>query len=340
MNFYTSIFNPHSPKTWVRRGIAGILVLIGTLFAFNYVIDPYNMTGWNPLNIKYKFARDDRSEKLNYFKALQRFDTIIIGSSRAYSINPRKASELLGGTAYNFGVGTATVEDHLGILLYLEKQNKLPKNLIIGVDFYTFNANIPPNSYFLKNKELNFLSYRDQSADEYWSKFFSFDATRASVKTLKHHLFADGTEKPRFDSLGWGLEYMDDRFRNMEEEKRLTRLEIGQNKKLLYSDYRYEHIDPKRIAYYEQIRLLCDRHRIRLYVFTTPLHPWLQKELQSHPSTKNAMRELTDYLATFEHFSDFYTDKRFTHDLYLFNGATHTTAKAGDLILEKVLAKP
>lgn len=340
MNFSTSIFNLHSPKIWVRKGITGILLFIGVLFSFNYVIDPYNMTEWNFLNIKYKFARDDRSEKLNYFKTLPAFDTIIIGSSRVYSINPRKASELIGGTTYNFGVGTATVEDHLGILLYLEKQKKLPKNLIIGVDFYTFNPDIPPNSYFLKNKELNFLSYRTQKADEYWPKFFSFDATRASVKTFKHHLFPDATEKPRFDSLGWGLEYMDDRFRNIEEEKRLTLLEIKKNKKLLYSDYRYSHIDPKRIAYYEKIRQFCYRHHIKLYVFTTPLHPWLLKELQSHPSTKNAMQELKNYLSGFEEFTDFYSESRFSEDIYLFNGATHTTARAGDLILEKVLAKP
>lgn len=340
MNFYILIFNPQSPKAWIRRGIISLSLIISVLFSFNYIIDPYNMTNYNIFNIQYKFARDDRSEKLNYFKNLSRFDNIIIGSSRVYSINPRKVSELIGGTTYNFGVGTATVEDHLGILLYLEKQNKLPKNLIIGIDFYTFNPNIPPNSYFLNNKELNFLSYSTHNANEYWPKFLSFDATRASVKTLKNHLFPSPNEKPRFDYLGWGLSYMDNHLRNMEEEKRLTLEEIHQNKAMLYSNYQYSHIDIKRIHYYQQIQNLCQKHRINLYIFTTPLHPWLFKELYSHTSTQNAMHELTEYFSTFENFTDFYSDSEFTNNIYNFNGATHTTAKAGDLILKKVLEKP
>lgn len=340
MNFSTSIFNLQSPKIWVCKGITGILLLIGVLFSFNYVIDPYNMTGWNPLNIKYKFARDDRSEKLNYFKTLPAFDTIIIGSSRAYSINPRKVSELIGGTAYNFGVGTATVEDHLGILLYLEKQKKLPKNLIIGVDFYTFNPNIPPNSYFLRNKDLNFLSYGEQNVNEYWPKFFSFDATRASIKTLKHHLFPDATEKPRFDSLGWGLFYINNSTRNMEQEKIITLQEIRQNKTILYSDYQYRHIDKKRIAYYEKIRKICKNYSINLYIFTTPLHPWLLQELHNNTNTTHALNEFVTYLSTYENFTNFYTDVEFTSDLYNFGGATHTTGNAGDIILKKILLKP
>ena len=159
MSFYTSIFNPKNPKKWILKSILSAFVIIVFIFGFNYIIDPYNMTKYNLLNIKYKFARDDRTEKINFFKTLDKFDNILIGSSRVYSINPQKVSELIGGTTYNFGVGTATVEDHLGILLYLQKTDKLPKNLIIGVDFYTFNPDTPPNSYFLTNEELNFLSY-------------------------------------------------------------------------------------------------------------------------------------------------------------------------------------
>lgn len=339
MNFYTLTFKKHSPKRWTIRSIIGVAGTIAFLFAFNYIIDPYNITKYNLLDIKYKFARDDRTEKLNYFKILPRFDTILIGSSRVYSINPRTASKILGGTAYNFGVGTATVEDHLGILLYLEREKKLPKTLIIGVDFYTFNPDIPLNSYFLANKELNFLSFSGRNPNEYWSKFLSMDATRASVKTLKNHLMAKN-EKPRFDSLGWGLFYVNNTLRNMAEENIITLQEIQQNKTLLYSDYRYKHIDSKRIAYYENIRNLCKKHHIRLYIFTTPLHPLLLKELNTHTDTYNALNEFVRYFSTYENFTNFYTDTAFTSNLYNFGGATHTTANAGDLILEKILTKP
>ena len=172
MNFYTSIFNP---KKWIILFFILSAFLASLIFSVNFIVDPYNITKYNLLHIKYKFARDDRTEKTNYFTSLPRFDNIMIGSSRVYSMNPTTVSNILGGTTYNFGVGTATVEDHLGILLYLQKQHKLPKNLILGIDFYTFNPDTPPNQYFLANKELNFLSFNNYHED-YLAKFFSIDA--------------------------------------------------------------------------------------------------------------------------------------------------------------------
>jgi len=337
MSFYTSIFNPKSPKKWILKSLFSVLFIVVFIFGFNYVIDPYNMTQYNMLDIKYKFARDDRTEKVNFFKTLQKFDNILVGSSRVYSINPRKVSQMIGGTTYNFGVGTATVEDHLGILLYLQKNHKLPKTLIIGVDFYTFNPNTPPNSYFLSNEELNFLSYSNKDA-VYWSKFLSFDATRASFKTLKNHI-KNKNDKPRFDKFGWGSTYLNNEKRIIQDELPEIKAEIERNRVLMYSDFKYQHIDKKRIAYYEKIREICKENDIRLYIFGTPLHPILLKTFDSHRETKNALKEFKSYLATFENSTNFYDDEEFTNNMYNFQGATHTTANAGDIIIKKVLTR-
>lgn len=338
MNFYTLISNQQNPRQWIFRGIIGIASVISLLFVFNYIIDPYNITNYNVLKIKYKFARDDRTEKLNYFNSLSTFDNILIGSSRVYSINPRTVSSLLGGSTYNFGVGTATVEDHLGILLYLKKHRKLPKNLIIGVDFYTFNPDVPPNSYFLSNKELNFLSFKNSAHNEYWSKFLSLDATRASFKTLTNHL-KNEDEKPRFDALGWGAAYQDNSSRDLEQEWIKTRTEIQENRGQMYSNFKYIHIDKQRVHYYNQIKKLCQENKIKLYIFNTPLNPLLLQELKKHPETNNAINEFTRYLSTFDNFTDFYKDGDFQSNSLLFNGATHTTANAGDLIIKKILIR-
>lgn len=334
MSFYTLIFNPKSPKKWILKSIFGTFFIVVFIFGFNYIIDPYNMTKYNILNIKYKFARDDRTEKVNFFKTLDKFDNILIGSSRVYSINPQKVSELIGGTTYNFGVGTATVEDHLGILLYLKKMNKLPKNLIIGVDFYTFNPNTPPTSYFLRNEELNFLSYSNKDTI-YWSKFLSFDAIRASFKTLKNHI-KNKNDKPRFNKFGWGSAYLNNEKRDLKNELIETKKEIENNRMFMYSDFKYKYIDKKRIVYYEKIRQICKENNIKLYIFGTPLNPILLNILKSHMETKNAFQEFQLYLGTFEHFTNFYNDKEFTDNVYNFQGATHTTANAGDIMLEKI----
>ncbi|MFA5461682.1 MAG: hypothetical protein WC274_06365 [Sulfurimonas sp.] len=338
MNFYTLISkNKYHPLRWIKLLLLGIFLLSFLIVGVNFIVDPYNITKYNLLNIEFKFARDDRTEKTNYFSALGQFDNIMIGSSRVYSINPEKVTKYLGGTTYNFGVGTATVEDHLGILLYLQKENKLPKNIIIGVDFYTFNPDTPPNKYFLKNKALNFLSYNG-AQENYIEKFFSFDAFRASIKTLSKHI-KNKNMRSRFDENGWAGVYEDYSKRDLESDLAITKEEISKEIPSLYSNLEYKTIDPKRIAYYEEIRSICKENNINLFIFITPLHPELLKILQENKNTALALKELTNYLSTFEHFYNSHEDKEFYSEIRNFQGATHTRANAGDLIIAKLLTK-
>lgn len=323
-------------KKWLTLLFASTFILSLTIFSVNFIVDPYNITKYNLLKIKSKFARDDRTEKTNFFTSLDRFDNILIGSSRVYSINPQIPSDILGGTTYNFGIGTATVEDHLGILLYLKKENKLPKNLIIGVDFYTFNPDIPPNKYFLANKYLNFLSYSNYQED-YLSKFFSIDAFRASVKTLKNHL-KNKNEKPRFDQNGWGGSYEDFSIRNSDLDLMEVKKEIPQNISMFYSNLEYKHIGEKKVQYYEEIKKISIEHNINLYIFTTPLHPNLLNVLNDSENTKQALEEFIQYLSSFENFYNTYGDEKIYSDLRNFHGSTHTSTNTGDIIMKRLLS--
>lgn len=332
MNFYTL-----TSKRWIKIAFIGVFFFSFFISTINFIVDPYNITKFNFLNIQYKFTRDDRTEKINYFSKQNKFDNIMLGSSRVYSINPQVVNNILGGTTYNFGVGTATVEDILGVLLYLKRNNKLPKNLIVGIDFYTFNKDVPPNKYFLKNKELNFLSYKKYH-EEYLEKFFSFDALRASAKTLNNHFFHKD-QKPRFNALGWGGFYQD--YSNITLDPNLVaeKKEIFNNETLFFSNYSYKHIDPKRIQYMEKIKAICKEKNINLYIFDTPLHPYALKIIESNQNLNQALQEFITYLNSFKHFTNLYHDPELYSNLKNFNGATHTTSNAGDMIMKKVLIK-
>lgn len=334
MNFYISTFKA---KKWILFFFIFSAFVCSLIFSINFIVDPYNITKYNLLNIQYKFARDDRTEKTNYFTSLEKFDNILIGSSRVYSMNPQTVSNLLGGTTYNFGVGTATVEDHLGILLYLQKQSKLPKNIIFGVDFYTFNPETPLNKYFLANKELNFLSFSNYQED-YLAKFFSVDAFRASLKTLNKH-FSHKNEKSRFDTNGWAGVYEDYAQRDTIVDEVNTKKELLVDKSLFYSNYTYAHIDPKRVAHYEKIKRICKENGINLYIFPTPLNPILLKILDENKDTQNALKEFLTYLATFDNFYNAYHDQEIYSDMRNFRGTTHISTNAGDIILQKLLTK-
>lgn len=337
MNFYTSIFKQKiAYKQWVYKTILASLFISLFIFSINLVVDPYAITQYNVLDIKYKLARDDRRTKINFFKTQATFDNIILGSSRTYWINPRIASNMLGGSTYNFGIGSATVEDHLGILKYLQRENKLPKNIIVGLDFYTFNKDIPANRHFLINEDLNFLSYKSGDSNDY-AIFFSIDALRASLKTLKHH-FRNTGRKPSFDNMGWGGKYIDYTTINKAQELKATKNEISKDKKIFYTNYSYNQLDKKRLAYYDEIKKICKDNNIRMYVFNTPLHPLLLKELKRNKNTRKALKDFVSFLQTFKYHYNFYEDQDFKNYDH-FRAATHTTTNAGDIILKKVLAK-
>lgn len=336
MNFYTLTSKKNKLK-WIQKVFFLSFFLSCLIFTVNFVVDPYNITSYNILDIKYKFARDDRTEKVNYFKSLPSFENVMIGSSRVYSINPQKVSDILGGSTYNFGVGTATIEDHLGILKYLIKLDKIPKNIIMGVDFYTFNPDIPPNKYFLRNKELNFLSYSNYTED-YLGKFFSIDAFRASVKTLINH-YSVTTDKPRFDKNGFAGHYEKCDITNKKESVLRVKKEIKDEKVKIYSGMSYFEIDKKRVSYYNEIKQLAKKHHIKIYLFTTPLHPILLKELKNGANTRKALSEFITYLSTFDNFTNLYDNSHINEKLCNFHGATHTTTKAGDIIMEILLNK-
>lgn len=334
MNFYISIFNTLlTPKKW------GILVLVISLLmaalvgAFNSIIDPYDVTGHNILHIRHKFANDDRTEKVNYFSSLKPVDTILIGSSRVYSIDPKLVTQEFEGTAYNFGVGTATVEDLLGILLYLERNQKMPKRIILGVDLDTLNPDLAINKYFLRNKELNFLSNPNHSSPMSWSHFFSLDATRASFKTLKNHLFPDKNAAPRFTKSGQGYS---PQWTNLQTHKKEASKEAGEFFVRSLSNGSYKNVDPVRLNYLLKIKEVCIKHHTKLYVFITPLHPILLQKIEKS-DTKFALLELDHFLSThFDHFHNFQYDHNFSNNLKNYSGATHSTNVAGELIIRRL----
>ncbi|MCF6310144.1 MAG: hypothetical protein L3J19_06705 [Sulfurimonas sp.] len=339
MNFYilTSKKNIFSSKKWVKNSLVFSFIIFALIVVINYIVDPYSITNHNLLNIKQKFTGDDRAEKVNHFSSMEKVDNILLGSSRVYYINPTVVTDIIGGSTYNFGVGSATIEDILGIAKYLQRNNKLPKNLIVGIDFYTFNQGILPNSYFLKNKKLNFLSYK-QYNDTYIDKFVSLDAFKASIKTLKVHLLKKD-RKQRFNFLGWGSRYDDYNKVKIDYDFIKVKKEIDDNKVFFYSNNKYSKIDVKRVLYMEELRSIAKLNNVKLYIFNTPLHPLLLKKIESNDNLKLAKKEFIDYLSTFENFTNLYHDKDIYSDLRNFHGATHISANAGDLILQKVLKK-
>ncbi|MBE0499535.1 MAG: hypothetical protein IBX43_09915 [Campylobacterales bacterium] len=324
-------------RKWIGFYIAIPIILITLIFSFNFIIDPYSMTAYNLLNIPNKFARDDRKEKVAKLYTEDSYTNMLFGSSHVYSINPLVAQKYLGGErSYNAGVGTARIEDHLGFLLYLKRINKLPKNIIVGLDFYSFNQNVETNKYFLVNDDLNFLH---QTADSglYFSKFLSLDALRASYKTLRNFL-KESKEKPRFDTYGTAgnaseifIYYPEKKEQTSFDEEMLIK---GCND---VKTIKYETISQDRLQYIQDIMFLCKENNIQYTFFITPLSGQLLSKINSDSLLSSTLQRFKSELSEITSYYDFLTHNQINDNRFYFGGDTmHTTTFTGNLILARI----
>lgn len=314
-------------------------ILMLSIFLFNFIIDPYSMTKYNILNIPNKFARDDRVEKVAHIKTYPKYDNIILGSSRVYSTNPLTISNYLGGKTYNCGVGTARIEDILGFILLLEREKKLPKNLIIGLDFYSFNQELETNKYFLKNKDLNFLN-NHISSSSYISNFLSIDALRASFKTLSNFI-KNPKAKPRFDKNGasQNASQIFTTTPTKEQIKKPFSNQIIKKEVKFIKTIHYNEISKKRLAYLERIVKISNKHHIKLYIFLTPLNGKLLTKIKEDKKLYKKLKELKVLLSKKTKIYDFITLNTITNNQNNFNNPTHFTPQAGNLLYSKIFNK-
>ena len=322
-------------KKWISLYISIPITMMVFIFTVNFIIDPYSLTSYNLLNIPNKFARDDRKEKVAHLQKADKYDNMIFGSSRTYSMNPNTVTKYIGGTTYNSGVGTARIEDVLGFLLFLEKIEKLPKNIIIGLDFYSFNKNIETNKYFLQNDELNFMN-KSNSYDSYFGKFLSIDALRASYKTLNNFI-KDSKDKPRFSLNGStvGSSDINSYYPINPISKPYTASDIKMQFDFIKTIH-YKYLSPKRLNYLQRIIALSKKNNINIYLFLTPLHTQLLQRIYTDAETAKALDLYKKTLRKITSYYDFISINAITNNSSYFKNPTHTSTSTENLILARI----
>jgi len=323
-------------KRWTLYYFIIPFITITAIFTFNFVIDPYSMTKYNVLKIPNKFARDDRVEKVAKLKSSPAFDNIVLGSSRVYSSNPLMVSKYLSGSTYNAGVGTARVEDDLGFILLLQRLDKLPKNIIIGLDFYSFNKELETNKYFLKNKDLNFLNKRI-SNQNYLANFLSLDALRASYKTLSNFL-KHPEAKPRFDINGASHEASKVfSYAPLKQKKKFSDKKLQEELQFIKT-INYSNISDNRINYLKEIVNIAKKNNIKLYLYLTPLYGGLLSKIENDKKLYKQLTKLKNIISTIHPYYDFIEHNSITEDASYFANPTHFTTIGGNLIYAKLFS--
>lgn len=324
-------------RKWTLRFVTITPLLMGLTLTLNLVVDPYSITPYNLLGIPNKFARDDRVEKVNHLQQAPRYALLLLGSSRVYGINPLFAQRLTGLRSYNAGVGTARIEDQLGFLLFLERIDKFPNTILLGLDFYTFNPALETNSYFLRNHELNFLHARTGSQD-YLAKFISVDALGATYKTLVNFIL-NPEAKPRFNVYGsrtgsetnFALPQTSNTNDTRFSSEKITR------EMRFITTTAFSELSAVRLRYLERTVALAQKHHARLILFITPLASQLQDAIDRDPVLRLRLAEFKAALNSIAPYYDFATHSAINATAAHFTNPTHTTAQTGNLMLARML---
>ena len=270
-------------KQWFFKLLATLLLLLTFLFTLAFIVDPYGVTPYNLLHIRYKSVETVRKEKVILSKNFSRIDNLILGSSRAKRIDPKLVSSYLGGDTFNFAVNSASVEDYLGILYFLEKEGKVPKNLLLFFDFYILNSKLPPDPRFLATSELSgFLNGRPAYAIE---NFLSWGALEQSVATLKNH-FSGSAPDQRNRKDGMLLTPKQNRAlkkRGSAEGLRLIEKSSSDYFLNKYSWATYDTLSDWRLQLLKKLVAFARKHNIRLYAALTPVHPLHYQNILGHP---------------------------------------------------------
>jgi hypothetical protein len=316
-------------KLYSHIFLAATFFILLTIFGFNLLIDPYDVTQTNILKIKHKIVRDGRLQKISRIKELSSIDNLILGSSRSERLNPKTVSDMLGGYTYSFGIGGSDIEDSLGLLLYLEKENKLPKNIILCLDDVSFEEGTPSEGFY-KIPELNFLKIQ-HTQKNLAAKLFSIDALFTSIETFRIHI-------QKIEPTG----YIDENgFLRSNEPTHPGDMESIQKTADYYYDFHYKKGEIKfsqaRFAYLKRIVGICKKHHIKLHAMLTPVHIKLYTIIQTNGKLAQKIHYLKEKLSTITPYYDAMVQNNLTLNDINFEDAVHYNEQMGDLLLKELL---
>ena len=192
-------------KKWVKQFLVATLSVISLFALFNYSIDPL----WTFCHSnKYNNAQvgfDERQLKSNraYFCGLEKYDTLLLGSSRTTYINQHDFSTM---NVFNYSSVSMYPKEYIGWIEEAKKIKGSPfKTIIFGVDFSASNNgafgqqqinSIPiashytniSKSFMYRYKMLFTMDtfYRSLEAIEHSKNLGTTDYTRGNVKQTIH----------------------------------------------------------------------------------------------------------------------------------------------------------
>lgn len=244
-------------KIYLLLSIIFTLILFALGIGVRYIIDPAGLNNKFNLGLYKDIALAYRTQKfveLNQIKP----DTLMVGGSRIHYLNPEDVKKYTKDKVYNLGLSYSTLEEQYYFLKY-SLENLQIKNVILGINLYTFSEVLEDNS-------------SDFDKDIFTNKFNFYQQIKHYLevplyKYLKYAYNNTNTE-PVYKDGAITAYHQQIVLTNNPEEKRWSNSVNGYRKK--YRDYL--EWGESGLDYLKKMVELCEEHNVNLKVFTTAIH--------------------------------------------------------------------
>ncbi|OQX61329.1 MAG: hypothetical protein B5M56_09295 [Desulfococcus sp. 4484_241] len=298
--------------------VSGVLsvVLLVSVAAFNYFIDPYNLMGNNWTGVYFWNERQLKGrEILNYDH-----QAVLIGSSKTGYVNP---DDLECYRFYNASMRGMVPEE---IYFFLKKYLRNEKLVLVGFDFYMFNEREFP---LITIKDWDDVAYNPL---EY---LLGISTLKMSKKTLKHWKNHDPIfrmhENGQFDYPGSKGKPLPARTR---QEKKKYRDIINGLVEHHYGDFV---LSRQRMEYVRKLKELFENREIPYAVFINPLSSDVLAALRHVDAYPVFLKWRKDMRTIFPNIYDFssgpYSDPKLFHS----DDPYHYTNEAGKEFLNRII---
>lgn len=334
-------------KYYLRHLIGFWFLAMVSTIIFNIVVDPYaifnlfNLSGFNQEKPALTF--NVRAFKLRQI-AEQKPKHLILGSSRAQIGLPDLKHED-GEFYYNAGVPQATISEIHDFLVYSHSKSPL-KSIILTVDFFGFNANLPSLSQ-IKGEASKYDAF---SFDDKLAAVIGWPGIKGSIRTLLHnaknyHQKTKLIANPNLKEISSSAQ---ERFEASERHFLVSHIYLP----LPSKQYTFTNQDVSTLDIYQSILLKCVQEHIDCKVIILPVHArhmalieqlelwdnfedWKENLVQvTHRTSPNI--ELIDFTGFNTYSIEDVVLQEATNSSYHWVDSSHMSPTLGRIILNKI----
>lgn len=264
---------PGSDRRFIITFFAALGSMLLAIAGAAFVVDARGFFG---VGIFEPLILPDRDWKAAAFTRLpQPPNTLILGSSRSFKLEPACIAENGGGRTFNFAVSSARAEDYLAVLRFaLATNGDSLRRIIIGVDELAFMPRRGPNRPLRDSRSLRRYApagYGREPGD-LGSLLLSVEAVRNTTRSIRHTLDRERSDRFEFGPDGFLVATPWDGLRRRGEYDPAK--ELARSIAAFRAQFqRYTQLGPELVAYFTELVNLAHARGIRIDAFLTPLHP-------------------------------------------------------------------